>query len=405
MPRKTIALVGALDTKGPEYAFAKSCIEASGLATLVIDVGTFPARGIVPDITRDEVAKAAGADPKALAAGEDRGAAVAAMSRGISELLPRLYSEGRFDGVLALGGSGGTVIACSGMRALPIGVPKVMVSTLAGTDVSPYVGPSDIVMVPSIVDVSGINRISRVILSRAAGAVCGMVLAEVPAGEDKPVVVASMFGNTTPAVQEAQRILEAAGYEVVVFHATGTGGRAMEALIESGLVAGVLDITTTEWADELVGGVLSAGPTRLEAAARNGVPAVVVPGCLDMANFWAPDTVPEKFRDRLFYPHNPNVTLMRTHVEENKRLGEILAEKINGSVGPITVLIPLGGVSMLDSEDGQFWDPEADGALFEALKKDLRPDIPAVEYPMNINDPEFARACAEALMEQIGKSH
>jgi uncharacterized protein (UPF0261 family) len=285
------------------------------------------------------------------------------------------------------------------MRALPLGVPKVMVSTVAGSDVSGYVGVKDIVMIPSIVDVSGINRISREIFARAAGAICGMLDTEVLPGEDKPLVAASMFGNSTPCVEAAKAILESAGYEVLVFHATGVGGRTMESLIEAGLISGVLDVTTTEWADELVGGVLAAGPTRLEAAARRGVPAIVTPACLDMVNFWAPPTVPPKFQGRRFYQHNPNITLMRTTPEECRRLGEIVAEKLNLSCGPVSVLIPLRGWSMIDSPGGSFWWPEADQAFVEALKATLRPGIPVLEIDANVNDPEFARRCALALLE------
>jgi uncharacterized protein (UPF0261 family) len=344
---KTIALLGALDTKGADYGFVRECIEARGLRTLLIDVGVLGNPAIRPDISREEVARAGGANLAELVAKEDRGAAMAAMSRGAAALLPVLHAQKRFDGVLALGGTGGTSVACAAMRALPLGVPKVMVSTVASSDVSGYVGVKDIVMIPSIVDVSGINRISREVFARAAGAVIGMVETQVSRGQDKPLVVASMFGNTTRCVEAAKKILELAGYEVLVFHATGTGGKTMESLVEAGLVAGVLDITTTEWADELVGGVLTAGPTRLEAAARHGVPAIVTPGCLDMVNFWAPATVPEKFEGREFYPHNPNVTLMRTTPDECARLGEILAEKLNASTGPVTVLIPLRGISVI----------------------------------------------------------
>ncbi|HEU4752100.1 MAG TPA: Tm-1-like ATP-binding domain-containing protein, partial [Armatimonadota bacterium] len=375
---RTVALIGTLDTKGAEYDFVRRCLESRGWRALLIDVGTLDPPRVTPDISREEVARAAGAGPDFFTR-QDRGEAVAVMSRGAAALLPRLHAEGRFDGVLALGGSGGTAIATSGMRALPLGVPKVMVSTVAGTDVSPYVGVSDLVMVPSIVDISGINRISREVLARAAGAVCGMIEAPVPAGEDRPLIAASMFGNTTKAVEQAKTILEAAGYEVLVFHATGTGGRTMEALIDAGRIAGVLDLTTTEWADELVGGVLSAGPTRLEAAARTGTPAVVAPGCLDMVNFWAPETVPERFRSRTLYPHNPNVTLMRTSVEESCRLGEILAEKLNRSTGPVSVLLPRKGLSALGAPGSPFWNPEADDALFTALRSRLRSDIPIVE--------------------------
>ena len=398
---KTVALLGALDTKGAEYGFVKHCIEARGHRTLLIDVGVLEAPRIAPDVDRREVARAAGADLDELVRKRDRGEAVAAMARGAEALVPRLYAQKRFDAVMALGGGGGTSVACTAMRTLPLGVPKVMVSTVAGTDVSGYVGVKDIVMIPSIVDVSGVNRISREVFARAAGAICGMLEIEVPAGEDKPLVVASMFGNTTPCVEAARAILEQAGYEVLVFHATGTGGRTMESLIEAGLIAGVLDVTTTEWADELVGGVLSAGPTRLEAAARSGVPAIVVPGCLDMVNFWGPPTVPPQFQGRKFYQHNPNITLMRTTPEENARLGEILAEKLNRSSGPVSVLLPLRGVSMIDSPGGAFWWPEANRALFDALKKNLRPDIPVIELDANVNDRTFARACAETLLRNM----
>lgn len=398
---KTIALLGALDTKGAEYGFVKACLEARGLKTLLIDVGVLEPPVVTPDITRDDVAVAGGADAAALAAAKDRGAAVATMSRGAAALLPQLHAAGRFDGVLAMGGTGGTSVACAAMRALPLGVPKVMVSTIAGTDVSGYVGVKDIVMIPSIVDVSGINKISREVFARAAGAIAGMVETEVPQGADRPLVVASMFGNTTPAVEAAKTILEQAGYEVLVFHCTGTGGRTMESLIEAGMISGVLDLTTTEWADELVGGVLNAGPTRLEAAAKTGTPAIVTPGCLDMVNFWAPDTVPAKFQGRTFYPHNPNVTLMRTSVEECRRLGEILAEKVNMSTGPVTVLLPLKGISMIDNEGKPFYLPEGNQALFDALKANLRKDIPVIEMECVINDPGFAAKCAETLLAEM----
>ena len=347
---------------------------------------------------------AAGGDYQSLVARHDLGEAVQAMAEGAPRILARLLAEKRIDGVISLGGGGGTAIGTAGMRALPIGFPKVMVSTLASGNTAQYLGVKDIVMFPSIVDVAGLNRISRQILTRAAGAICGMVEAVVPVAADKPVIVASMFGNTTDCVQVARKLLEAAGYEVLVFHATGTGGRIMESLIETGLVAGVLDITTTEWADELAGGVLSAGPTRLEAAARMGVPAIVTPGCLDMVNFNAPETVPAKYQGRKFYAHNPQVTLMRTSPAECACLGAILAEKLNLSQGPVTVLLPRGGVSVI-SEPGQpFADSEADTALFAALKSGLRRDIPVIEMDCAINDPAFATACANALLENLARA-
>lgn len=399
--KKVIALLGALDTKGIEYKFVKECIEARGDRALVIDVGIIDPPHFKPDVSREEVAKAGGADISALARRQDRSEAVAAMSRGAAALLPKLHAEGRFGAILALGGSGGTSVACAAMRNLPLGVPKVMVSTVAGGDVSGYVGIKDIIMIPSIVDVAGLNRISREVFARAAAIVCAMAETKVPEGQDKPVIVASMFGNTTPAVNHAKELLDKQGYETLVFHCTGSGGRTMESLIHAGLVTGVLDMTTTEWADELVGGVLTAGPTRLEAAARGGVPAVVVPGCIDMVNFWAPETVPAKFKGRKFYQHNPNVTLMRTNIEENQRLGAILAEKVNLSTGPVTVLLPLHGLSMIDSAGGAFWWPEADQALFSSLKNNLRSDIPIVEMNCVINDPIFSETCVQHLLQNI----
>ena len=397
----TIAVLGTLDTKGEEHGFVAELIRARGHAALVIDVGTLEPPQIQPDISREEVARAAGFDLAALVARRDRGEAVAAMSQGAPIILSRLLAEKKIDGVISLGGGGGTSICTSGMRALPVGFPKLMVSTLASGNTAPYVGVKDIVMMPSIVDVAGLNRISRPILTRAAGAISGMVEAVVPAATDKPVIVASQFGNTTDCVNHARKLLEAKGYEVLVFHATGTGGRTMESLIEAGLVTGVLDITTTEWADELVGGILGAGPTRCEAAAQHAVPAIVAPGCLDMVNFGARETVPAKFSGRKFYQHNPQVTLLRTTPDECTRLGEILAEKVNGSQASVTVLLPLRGVSVISAVGQPFHDPAADAALFASLKANLRADISVRELDCTINDPRFADACVEELLKNI----
>jgi len=398
----TIAILGTMDTKGQEHAFVAEQIRQRGHKCLVIDVGVLDQAQLKPDITRFEVAQAAGKDLNALVAKRDRGEAVAAMSRGAPIVLSRLVADKKIDGVISLGGGGGTAIATAAMRALPIGFPKLMVSTLASGNTSQYVGVKDIVMFPSIVDVAGLNRISRQILSRAAGAICGMVEAQPPKGEDKPVIVASQFGNTTDCVNHARKILEAEGYEVLVFHATGAGGRTMESLIESGMVTGVLDITTTEWADELVGGILGAGPTRLEAAACHGVPAVITPGCLDMVNFGPPETVPTKFEGRNFYQHNPQVMLMRTTPEECAELGKILAKKINLSTGPVSVLIPLKAISVISAPGQKFHDPAADKALFGNLKQNLRKDILVTEMDCTINDPKFAEACARTLLRSIG---
>ena len=396
-----IAVLGTLDTKGKEHAFVADCIRQEGHEVVLIDVGTGEPPEVSPDISRDEVAEAGGIDLKALMKRHDRGECVTAMSQAAPVLLSRLQQEGRIDGVISLGGGGGTAIATAGMRALPIGFPKVMVSTLASGNTAPYLGTKDITMIPSIVDVAGLNRISRTIFQRAAGAICGMASAEISTEEAKPLIVASMFGNTTGCVNAAIPLLEAAGYEVLVFHATGTGGRAMESLIESGMVEGVLDITITEWADELVGGVLSAGPSRLEAAGKAGIPAIVVPGCLDMVNFGERDSVPEKFADRTFVIHNPQITLMRTTPEECRKLGGILAEKINAYTAPVTVLIPKKAISIISAEGQAFHDPKADDALFDALTGNLRNGIEVRSLDCEINDPEFAKACAEALLKNL----
>ena len=401
----TIAVLGTLDSKGHEHAFVAEVIRRRGHTPLLIDVGTLGEPQVHPGVTRDEVAAAAGVDLAPLRARQDRGESVAAMAKAAPGFLAKLAAEKRVQGVIALGGGGGTAIATAAMRALPVGFPKVMVSTMAGGNVAPYVGTTDIAMFPSIVDVAGLNRVSRMLFTRAAGAVCGMVDAEpAPAADEKPVVVASMFGNTTKCVADAKAVLEAAGYEVLVFHATGTGGRTMESLIESGMVSGVLDVTTTEWADELVGGVLNAGPTRLDAAGKAKVPAVVAPGCLDMVNFGEPQTIAERFRGRRFYPHNPQVTLMRTTPAECAELGRIVAEKVNAYAAPVTVLLPLKAVSVISAPGGPFHDPEADAALFAAFRTHLRPHVPLVEFDVEVNDSAFATACAEALLANMRAS-
>jgi uncharacterized protein (UPF0261 family) len=397
----TIAVLGTLDTKGQEHAFIAEWIRQRGHQVLLIDTGTRTEPQVAPDITRQAVAAAAGIDLAAVTARQDRGEAVTAMTQGAPELVSRLAREGRIEAIISLGGGGGTAIGTAAMRALPIGFPKLMVSTLASGNTAPYVGAKDIVMMPSIVDVAGLNRISRLIFARAAGAICGMVEAKAPQADDRPVIVASQFGNTTTCIEQARRSLEEAGYEVLVFAAVGTGGRTMESLIESGMVAGVLDITTTEWADELVGGVLTAGPQRLEAAARGGIPAVVTPGCLDMVNFGPPDTVPDKFKGRRFYQHNPQVTLMRTSPDECAQLGRIIAEKLNTSTGPVTVLLPLGGISVISAPGQPFHDPVADDALFSTLKARLRTGIPVIEVMANINEPAFSDACVGALLNHL----
>ncbi|MBV9299203.1 MAG: Tm-1-like ATP-binding domain-containing protein [Verrucomicrobia bacterium] len=397
---KTIAVLGALDTKGQEFAFLRLEIEKRGCRALVINVGVLGAPLFQPEISADQIAAAGGGHLTDLVARHDRGQAMEVMNRGAAVLVKKLYGEGKFDGIISMGGGGGTGIAASAMRALPVGVPKVLVSTVASGDISPYVGTTDITMMPSIVDIAGLNRISRIVFSNAAGAICGMVTGKVErSADDKPLIAATMFGNTTRAVDIARKILEMHGYEVLVFHATGTGGRTMEMLIENGYFAGVLDMTTTEWADEICGGVFSAGSTRMEAAAKAGVPEVITPACVDMCNFGAPETVPAKYKDRLFYRWNPNVTLMRTTIEENAKLGQIFAEKLNSAKGPVAVFIPMGGFSEMDYPGQPFWWPEADQGFLDALKKRLRPDIPVELSDKDVNHPEFASRTAEKLLE------
>ena len=398
-----IAVIGTLDTKGTEHQFVADLIAERGHDPVLVDVGGLGPPSINPDVSREVVAGSAGIDIEAIVAQRDRGALVSAMSKAAAAYLNAAFRRGEIEGIISLGGSGGTAIATAAMRALPIGVPKVMVSTMASGDVQGYVGEKDIVMMPSIVDVAGLNRFSRVIFSRAAGAICGMVDCDIVESNERPIIVASMFGNTTDCVQAAQRTLESEGYEVLVFHSTGAGGRTMESLIESGMVAGVLDVTTTEWADELMGGVLSAGPNRLEAAARNGVPAVVAPGCLDMVNFGSPDSVPSIYKDRTLYPHNPQVTLMRTSKEELTKLGKVIAEKLNESTGPVTVLLPLKGLSVIGAEGEPFHNPEADQALFDAIREHLREGIEIVEVDALVNDSAFSGACVSALLKNMAE--
>lgn len=400
---KTVVLVGSLDTKGQEFAFVKDLIQTQGLATLVIDFGVMGPPSFDPDISRSQVAQAGGGDLAALASGKHKDEAMQVMARGLAVVVRQLFESGKLDGILGMGGSGGTSIATAAMRTLPVGVPKLMVSTVGGGDVSAYTGTRDITFMPSIVDVAGINSISSGIYANAAGAIAGMVaLARPELGETRPLVTASMFGNTTQCVDEARRVMEGHGYEVLVFHAVGTGGKTMESLIADGYIRASMDITTTELADEVCGGVFSAGPERMMTAARAGIPTVLVPGCVDMANFWGMDTVPEKYRGRNLYQWNPNVTLLRTNVAENIQMGEMIAAAANASAGPIAILLPLRGVSMLDSPGNQFWDPDADQACFNAIKKNLKTGLRVIELDHNINDPEFARATANTLLELLG---
>jgi len=397
----TVVLLGTLDTKGHEYAYLRDRLQSAGVDVLVVDAGVNEPVGLVPDVGRDEVARAAGAESGALAAAGDRGAAVTAMGEGAEAVVLDLYRSGRLDGVVALGGSGGSSIAARAMRALPVGVPKLLVSTVASGDTRPYVGAVDVTMMYSVVDISGVNSVSARIIANAAGAIAGMVGAAPPSLDGRPLVAATMFGVTTPCVTRARERLEELGYEVLVFHATGAGGQSMEALAKGGFLAGVLDVTTTELADELVGGVLSAGPDRLEAAGAAGVPQVVSLGALDMVNFGPRETVPAQFDERNLYVHNPTVTLMRTTRDECAELGRTIGRKLAAAESPTAVFVPLGGVSMIDVPGQPFHDAEADEALVAALKDELGGRVELHEREENVNDPAFAVAMADRLHELI----
>jgi len=395
----TVVLIGTLDTKGAEYAYLRDRLGLAGVSSLLVDVGTGGPPTVAADVSRAEVAAGTGVD---LASLDDRGAAVGAMADAAAVLVRRLHAEGRCDGLLAAGGSGNTAIAARAAQALPVGVPKLIVSTMAAGDTAAYVGATDLTLMASVTDVAGINTISARILANAAAAMAGMVEAPPPdLGEPKPLVGATMFGVTTAGVTAAREALEARGYEVLTFHATGTGGRAMEGLVESGFLSGVLDLTTTELADDLVGGVLSAGPDRLEAAGRAGVPQVVSLGALDMVNFGPRESVPPQFEARLLHVHNPTVTLMRTTPEENAALGERIARKLSAASGPVALFVPLRGVSAIDVDGAPFRDEAADEALFAALREHLDPRVELHELDADVNDPEFAAAMAARLDELL----
>jgi uncharacterized protein (UPF0261 family) len=400
--RKTVVVAGSLDTKGREFEFVARLLEERGLEVVVVDFGVIGDPAFAPAISSREVAAAGSGDLERLRATGDKAEAMRVMQCGLARTVKRLFAEGRLDGILGMGGTGGTAIASAAMRQLPVGLPKVLVSTVGSGDMSPYVGSRDIVTIPSVVDVAGINRISRLVYANASAALAGMVLApKAVSSQDRPLLCASMFGNTTACIDRARAAFESEGYEVLVFHATGSGGRTMQSLIADGLIRGVFDVTTTELADEVCGGIFSAGAERVRLAASRKVPVVLAPGCVDMCNFGARGTVPEKYRNRLLYEWNPNVTLLRTNVEENRRIGAMLAETANLCAGPAAVLVPGGGLSMLDSPGNPFWDPEADRACVEALKHALRPGIPVIEVEGNINDPQFADRSVRELLAML----
>lgn len=394
-----VVLVGALDTKGAEYAFVRDRLTAAGLGTLVIDTGVLGSPSIAADVDRAHVARAGGAEIEALAAAGDRNEAMTTMARGAASTVRRLHRKGEVAAIIVLGGSNAGFVMSQVAAALPIGCPKLLVSTIVAGDTRPYVGTSDLMMLYPVVDIAGLNSVSLPVLAKAADACIGMLTgAALPArGADTDTVACTMFGVTTACVAAVQHALEEQGDEVHVFHATGTGGLALEAMIDAGYFAAVADITTTELADELLGGVCSAGPHRLEAAARRGIPQVVSVGALDMCNFGARETVPQRFTDRLLFAHNPVVTLMRTSPDECAELGRILANKLNASSGHVEVVVPTRGFSQISGPGGPFHDPDADAALVAALRSHLDPRIPLHLVDATINDEAFSTEIIQAL--------
>jgi len=401
MAGKAVYAIATMDTKGEEIAYVAECARAQGVEVVVCDVGTQLPPTVAPDVSREEIAAFHPDGAEAALGFSDRGEAVTAISRALAGFLQAEVAAGKVGGVIGIGGSGGTAVASYAMRALPIGLPKLLVSTVASGNTKPYVECCDITMMYSVVDVAGLNRVSRTVLANAAHAIAGMATGSVPDAGERPVLGMTMFGVTTPCVTAVSKILEEKGYECLIFHATGTGGQAMEKLVESDIIGGVLDITTTEVCDEVVGGVLTAGPDRIDAIIEKQVPYVVSLGALDMVNFGSRDSVPEQFNDRLLHVHNEQVTLMRTTPEECRQIARWIAGKLNRSNSPVLVLIPEKGVSMIDAEGQVFFDAEADAALFEEFEKtlDVSPTRQIRRLPLHVNDPEFSAALVEAYQE------
>lgn len=402
----TVVMVGSLDTKSEEYGFVRQIIAKAGVKVIVVDTSVLGEPGFVPDISREEVARSGGAEHFELVTAHDRGASLAVMAAGAAKIVAELQSSGQIDGAMALGGTGGTSVASTAFRGLPLGFPKLIISTAASGNTEAYIGETDLILVPSIVDVAGLNRISTRIMQNAAAALVGMVTAEYEhQAPSKPLVAASMFGVTTPCVTQARRLLEELGYEVLVFHMTGSGGRALESLVRQGFFAGVLDVTTTELSDNLVGGVFDAGPDRLTAAGAVGIPQVVSVGAIDMVNFGPLDTVPEQFKDRTLYVHNSSVTLMRTTPEECAQLGAEIARKLTAATGPTSLFLPLRGISAIAVEGGPFYDQEADRSLFDSIRTGVEnSEVELVEIDTDVNDPAFAKAMVDKLHAAIQAS-
>ena len=406
MSEKTkVAMVGCFDTKAEDFAYLHSCLTKGGAEVVSINTGVLGSTDQFPvNFEADKVAEAAELNIAALREANDRGEALIVMGKGAGQILGNLFQKNEINGVIGMGGGGGTFVAIEAMKTLPFGVPKLCLSTLATKDLSEKIEDKDIVLMLSIVDVAGLNRISRVLINQAAGAILGMAnMAPLKDSDTKGSIALSVFGNTTVCANRASEILKSKGYDVLAFHAVGTGGKTMESLMEEGVFDAVLDLTTTELADELCGGICSAGPHRLKSASKMGLPQVVVPGCIDMVNFAAKSTVPEKYQDRHLFSWAPDVTLMRTNKEENDILGRQIAERLNSSKNAVTVVLPLNGLSKIGAKGEVFYDAEADKQLFKSICEHLDPRIKVVEVDVNVNTPEFAEVITEELLLLLDK--
>lgn len=398
---KSVVVIGCFDTKGEDFGYLHSCLMKKGVEVITLNTGVFESQtSFKIDFDTDVVAKEGGSDILELRKSANRGKALEVMGEGAAKIVANLCAQNKVDGVLGMGGGGGTYMTITAMQVVPFGIPKLCLSTLATKDLSEAIGAKDIVLMPSVVDVNGLNAMSRMLMQQAAGALCGMMDASISdQNKNSGTIAISVFGNTSLCVDRCTELLKAKNYEVLSFHAVGSGGKTMESLILEGYFDAVLDITTTELADYLCGGICSAGPDRLEAAAKKGIPQVVVPGCLDMVNFGALDSVPEKYRERHLFSWAPDVTLMRTNMEENEILGKTFAEKINRSSGAVKVLLPLGGISKISAEGGDFYEPEIDAFLFKTIRENLKDSIRVEEVQANINTIDFAEQAVRSLLE------
>jgi len=403
MTQKSIVMIGCFDTKSEDFTYLHNCLLEKGLSIISINTGILGTTDQFNiDIEAEVVAAATDINLTELREKNHRGFAIEKMGQGASIILADLISQDKVSGVIGMGGGGGTYIILSAMQTVPLGIPKLCLSTLATKDLSEKIGSKDILLMPSIVDVAGLNSISRLLISQAAGAVNGMIQSgQIEHTESAGSIAISIFGNTTPCVDLCSSILKQDGFDVLTFHSVGVGGRTMESLIREGCFDAVLDITTTELADDLCGGICSAGPDRLTASSQIGIPQVVVPGCMDMVNFGTIDSVPSQYKSRLLYSWAPDVTLMRTNVEENSILGQRIAQKLNQSTSEVCILLPLKGLSQISAEGGVFYDKEADQALFHSIKKHANDNIRIIEIDANINDRVFAEKSVEILLQMI----